>query len=231
MTIRNPTAAHVAPFAAWLALMHFLDLPQLPAAWAYAIRAGLCVALLLVCRPWRWYAPPALRHVPLAVGVGLFVLVAWVGLEGPWMDAAPGVREAYQRWLVLPLGGLRELDEATPYAPGVCGWPLAIMRLLGSGLVIALIEEFFWRGFVYRWMSGKDFTQVDPGRLTWVPFLLTAVVFASEHAELGAGLVAGLAYGWLYLRTRDIWAATLAHMVTNLLLGAYVLATGQYFFW
>ena len=80
-------------------------------------------------------------------------------------------------------------------------------------------------------MLGLDFTKVDPGRYAALPFMLVAIVFAAEHVEWFAGLLTGLLYGWLFLRTRDIWAAVLAHVVTNLMLGGYVLATGSYQFW
>jgi CAAX prenyl protease-like protein len=227
----SPIVAHVLPFAAWIALMHFLDVPQLPPAWAYALRSVLCLIIFMICRPWRYYERPNYRAWPMALAGGVIVLVAWVGLEGPWMDVVPGLRDLYIKWCILPFGELREPLTKTPYAPEVCGWPLAVMRLLGSGLVIATIEEFFWRGFLYRWLMGLDFTQVKHGHFVPGSFLITAVVFGAEHQEWLAGIVAGLVYGALYVRTRDIWSAVLAHMVTNLLLGLYVLRTGQYFFW
>lgn len=228
---RRALVAHAVPFAAWLALMHFLDVRGLTPALAYALRSALCAGLLLWLRPWRWYGPLRPGHVPWALAVGVGVFVLWVAGESAWLARWPAVQEFYVRWAVRPFGELREPVDATPYAPGVCGWPLALVRLLGSGLVIAVIEEFFWRGFVYRWMLGLDFTKVDPGRFAALPFLLVAAVFAAEHVEWFAGLLAGLLYGWLFLRTRDIWAAALAHVVTNLLLGVYVLATGSYQFW
>ena len=59
-----------------------------------------------------------------------------------------------------------------------------------------------------------------------------AAVFAAEHGSLAVpGLLAGLAYGLLFIRTRDVWAACLAHATTNLALGAYVLSTGHWEFW
>jgi membrane protease YdiL (CAAX protease family) len=195
----NPTAAHVAPFVAWLALMHFLDLPQLPPAWAYAIRSVLCLAVFLVCRPWRWYERPNWKALPLAAGVGVGVLVAWVALEGPWMDALPAVRDFYVKWGILPLGEWREPLPKRPLRPEVCGWPLAIVRVLGSGLVIGMIEEFFWRGFLYRWLLGLDFTQVPPGKFAWIPFLITAGVFAAGASGM-AGRPDGRSGLWLALR-------------------------------
>lgn len=228
---RAALLAHVVPFAAWLALMHFLDLRQLTPAWAYAIRSAVCLGLLAWFRPWRWYAPLQLRHVPLALGVGVAVFALWVGGEGAWAGRAPALQELYLRWGVRPFGDLRPALDATPFAPEVCGWPLAVVRILGSGLVIGVIEEFFWRGFLYRWLVGLDFTKVDPGAFARWPFLVVAVIFGVEHLEWLAGIVTGLLYGWLFLRTRDLWAAALAHAVTNLLLGAYVVATGSYQFW
>ncbi len=42
---------------------------------------------------------------------------------------------------------------------------------------------------------------------------------------------AGLAYGWLYIRARNLWAPIVAHAVTNGALGAYVVTTGHWSFW
>ena len=211
--------------------MHFLDVPQLPAAIAYALRSALSLGLFVYLRPWRWYARPAWHHVPLGAGVGVLVLILWVGLEDPAAAGWGPLQELYVKWGVRPLGELRPPLKALPYAPETCGWPLTIVRILGSGLVIGVIEEFFWRGFLYRWMFGGDFTQVDPGRYARLPFFAIALVFGLEHMEWLAGLAAGLAYGWLFLRTRDIWTVAFAHALTNLLLGAYVVARGQYQFW
>jgi CAAX prenyl protease-like protein len=223
--------AHVLPFGAWIALMHFLDLPQLPAAWAYAIRSTVCLGLLFYFRPWRWYAPPAWRYFPLGIVVGVGVLIVWVAPEHPAMARFGALQEWYVKWGILPLGDGRPAMTARPYAPEVCGWFLTIIRILGSGLVIGVIEEFFWRGFLYRWMFGGDFRLVDPGRFARVPFFAVALVFALEHREWLAGLIAGVAYGWLFIRTRDIWSVAFAHAVTNLLLGVYVVSTEQYQFW
>ena len=43
--------------------------------------------------------------------------------------------------------------------------------------VIAVIEEFFWRGFLYRWLVGKEFSSVDLGKLH-IPLLLAVGCFA-----------------------------------------------------
>jgi len=46
-----------------------------------------------------------------------------------------------------------------------------------------------------------------------------------------AGILAGLAYGWLYRASGNLWAPIAAHATTNLLLGVWVLSTGSWRFW
>lgn len=225
----NPTVAHILPFAAWIVLMHFLDVPQLHPSWQYALRSAAGLALLVYAKPWRWY--PALHgyNLPLAFIVGIAVYLAWVLPESPL--APDWLRSPYERWCVRPLGELRNPIEATPFAPAACGWGFTVIRALGSGLLIPFIEEFFWRGFLQRWVTGGDFWRQDAGRIDGVRFFLVAVVFGLEHMEWAAGIAAGLGYGWLYLRTRDIWAVGVAHAATNLLLAYHVVHTGSWQFW
>lgn len=225
--IRGPLCAHVAPFAAWMVLMAGLGEP---AAWTYAVRAAGTAALLVWMRPWRWYGRLHWRHVPLSVGLGIVVFVLWVA--GEW-GAVAGTRagQIYLTWGVMPWGALADRGRESPYAPAVCGWWLTLIRLAGSAFVIALAEEFFWRGFLYRWLQARNFLEVDPGRFDRLAFFSVALVFGFEHAEWLAGVLAGMIYGWLYLRTRDIWAPGIAHVTTNLLLGLYVLLTGAWQFW
>lgn len=228
-SLERATLAHVVPFVAWLFIAYMMGDPD---GWKYAVRSTVCLGLLVWLRPWRWYARFEIRNLPLAVLVGVGVCWAWIVGESHWVrEHLPAVHGLYVKYAVLPWGELREEGLGAGYAPEVAGWPFTLVRIAGSALVIAVIEEFFWRGWLYRWMQGRNFLKVDPGAFDRFAFFGVAAVFAVEHKELLAGLVAGLAYGWLYLRTRDIWAVVLAHVITNGLLGAYVVWAGAYWFW
>ena len=227
---RDPGAtwAHVVPFVAWLALQFLLGEP---AAWKYAVRAGTSLALLAWLKPWTWYPALNPRHLLAALAAGAVVFGLWVVPEAEWTQRYPALRAFYDTWLVMPLGKFPEYSGGEVYAPSACGWALTLTRLLGSALVIAVAEEFFWRGFFYRWLVDRDFTRVDPGLFHLGIFLAVSLVFGLEHNRWFAGLLAGCVYAGLYIRTRDIWAAAVAHVTTNLLLGLYVLACGAYRFW
>jgi len=230
-TAPSAARAHAVPFIAWMLLMLVLSKTELPSAVGYAMRTSLCVALLAWLRPWRWYTGLRVANLPVAVLVGVVVCVVWILPESPWLSRFPALQEFCLRHLMLPFGKLPVVAEISAYAPDSCGWPLTIVRLLGSAVVIAVIEEFFWRGFLYRWLRDQDFVSLDLGAFDWKMLLLTSVLFGFEHQRWFVGILAGLAYGWLAIRTRDIWAVSLAHGITNLLLGLYVLKTGAYGFW
>ncbi len=226
--IRAPVWAHVIPFAAWLFIMQMLGDP---AGWKYALRTLVCLGIFLYLRPWRLYAPLNLKNIPLAIAVGVGVFVVWIFFETDWMGRFPVIQEFYLKYGTIPPWKTPEVNLDRSYAPDVCGWHFTAIRILGSALAIGVIEEFFWRGFVYRWALKAKWLKVDLGEFDWKIFFFVALFFGLEHQRWFVGLLAGIAYGWMVIRTRDIWSAAIAHALTNLLLGIYVVWADKYVFW
>jgi len=102
---------------------------------------------------------------------------------------------------------------------------------VGASVVVAVMEEVFWRGFLLRWIVNQDFRKVPIGAFTWPSFLVTSALFAVEHPRWLVGLMAGVAYNLLLYRTRSLYACIVAHGVTNLVLALWVLHTGRWSFW
>ena len=238
--------AHVLPFALWLTVMVWFD--------SYNVRTISGLVVLAVFRPWRWYPRLQLKHILPALLVGVFIFVIWIGFETPWMmEHAPKVTEWYDKLFVNLMEPLktRELFDAGggnmvpysvieqgkphaglhPFAPEVTGWVSFWVHMLGTSVVIAIIEEFFFRGFAYRWMQGTPFFKINAGKLNWILLIVISVFFAVEHNEWLAGFICGMSFGLLYIKTKDIWAAIIAHGTTNFLLGLYVVKYGAYQFW
>ena len=222
--------SHGVPFLAWLFLMHMLGDPT---GWKYAVRAALCLGLFFYLKPWKTYDRFELKHAPLAIVSGLFVYGVWVFFETVLGTSTGIVQQFYLKYAVLPWGELPEIPtETSAYDPSLCGWPLSLVRLGGSAFVIAMIEEFAWRGLLYRWATGaKNFLKCELSRFDWTALLLVNVVFGVEHHRWLAGIIAGIVYTLVMIRTRNIWAAVLAHVITNFVLGVHVLMTGSYQFW
>ncbi|HWC98245.1 MAG TPA: CAAX prenyl protease-related protein, partial [Candidatus Sulfopaludibacter sp.] len=107
-----------------------------------------------------------------------------------------------------------------------------LIRILGSSIVVPIVEELFWRAWLMRWLIDKDFLKIPLG--TYVPsaFWIVAVLFASEHGAFWeVGLAAGIIYNWWMVRTRNLADCILAHAVTNGVLAGYVLLAGQWQYW
>jgi CAAX prenyl protease-like protein len=217
-------ACHIVPFLLWVGVM---SIPMSDVAIRYSIQVFVSLVAFLVMRPWYYYPALDVRFLPLSCLVGVGVAVIWILPESLWIKQYPGVFDFYSRYFI------RGDDPGNNFlfAPGQCGWFFTLIRFAGSAFVIAVIEEYFWRGFVMRWLVKSDFVAVEPAKVGMWVFWITAVAFGFEHNRWLVGILAGLAYGQFYRWTGNLLAVAVAHVVTNLLLGIYVLATGAYYFW
>lgn len=218
----SPIFVRSLPFGLYIALLAVEGLlpewaPAFDVRWLYPLKAGLVALTLAVL--WRHYAELRsyglpFKHLLLSLVVGIVVLVLWVNLDASWML----------------MGEIGEGYNPTNQA-GRIDWLMVAFRVAGAMLVVPVMEELFWRSFLQRWVQQSDFLALDPARIGVKALLIASALFAVEHLQWLAGLVAGLAYGWLYIRTRNLWAPIIAHAVTNGTLGAYVVVTRQWSFW
>ena len=74
---------------------------------------------------------------------------------------------------------------------------------------------------IVRWLAAVDEAMTE----------LRAVLFGVEHTQWFAGILAGLGYAWLYIRTGNLWVAILAHAVSNGVLSWWVISQGAWGFW
>ena len=105
------------------------------------------------------------------------------------------------------------------------------LRLFGMVVVVAWIEEFFWRAFLIRFLQGSDWWRIEFGTYQLGPLAATTVVFALAHplTEFPAAIAWFAVVSWLMLTTRNIYDCIIAHGVTNLLLAIYVIVTGAWY--
>ena len=171
---------------------------------SYAVRTA-AVAAVLAFALWRLRSVGEvrfrIRSADAAAGVAVGLLVFAAWVLPEQFDWA-----LYRRFCVVGEGG-------TPSAPD-SGAALLAFRLVGSAFVISVAEELFFR----RWL------------LRFAGFWWMVALFAVEHDRWLVGALAGVAYGLLATR-RGLGTAAVAHIVTNLVLGVWVLATGQFLFW
>jgi len=213
----HPVLARVLPFATYIVFLvaDSVRPDELGGGWLYALQVAAVAALLA----WLWPAYEELRGGPrptgrdwlLGLAVGAIVFALWINLDFGWAQVGSGRGVA---------GELAANDRHVGL----------LLRLLGAVLVVPVMEELFWRSFLMRWLENREFRAVDPRSVSWRAVSITSVVFGAEHHLWLAGIVAGLAYGWLYRHTGSIWTVILAHALTNLLLEVWVHRTGSWQF-
>jgi membrane protease YdiL (CAAX protease family) len=109
------------------------------------------------------------------------------------------------------------VDNPRVFAEGYeATWYTTILSLLVSTAFVPFIEEFFFRGVLLGWL--KDRIPVIPA------VVFTALAFAAYHQNwdyLVSLFAFGLILGWVFLRTKSIWPAVLAHGAYNLVIDLY----------
>jgi CAAX prenyl protease-like protein len=120
-----------------------------------------------------------------------------------------------------------DLAALSPWA--AAAW--LMIRVFGSVVTVPLVEELAFRGYLTRRLIAADFWRVRPGQFTWLSFLLSSVLFGVLHGRWLAGTLAGMLYALSYYRRGQLADAVLAHALTNALIAAYVLISGDWALW
>lgn len=107
-----------------------------------------------------------------------------------------------------------------------------LLRVLRAAVLVPIVEELFWRGWLMRWIIRHKFEEVPLGTYAPAAFWITAGLFALEHGPYWeVGFLSGAVYNWWMVRVKRVSDLVLAHSVTNACLAAYVLATGRWEYW
>ncbi len=246
MSLRsNATLAHLLPLVVFMAFLTLpgwfrIENPELPwfqrapEHWIYPIQTLVCAAILWCFR--RHYTLAPWRGLPLASGLAVIGIVLWI--------APSQLREALIARAVEPAPwwdwlGIVERKEG--FDPGVlAAWPWwqkagLCMRFVRMVLIVPLIEELVWRGFLMRYVIAGDrpWRSIPFGTHDWRAYgIVTGMVTLAHNPEdyLAAFLWGSLVY-YLAVRTRSLGACVFMHAVGNLLLGLYALITRNYGFW
>ena len=158
-----------------------------------------------------------------SIVVGVAVFVVWVGPDA----LIPGYRSHWIFQNSITGKVATSIDTALLTSPMVL-----VFRIIRAVILVPIIEELFWRGWLLRWLVKNDFQQVPIGAYTPSAVIITALLFASEHGPYWeVGLIAGLIYNFWVIRTRSLADCIVAHAVTNAVLCGYVLATGKWEYW
>jgi uncharacterized protein len=235
----KPFLAYTLPFALFMLGLVVEGLDFAKSYYPYVHTAKLVAVTLAIGWGWRYYPALKLRGLSLGLLLGAVGGVIWIVLC-TWsfeQRILPQLVELLASWLNWP-----ELKEwlrpasRTAYDPftqlgSYQGWIFSIVRLFGLVLVVPIMEEVFWRGFLNRYLVDEDWQRVPWGRFTRFSFSLVTLAFVLAHTEWTAALVWGVGINLVLIWTRNLWACIAAHAASNAVLGYYILAYDQWRLW
>ena len=242
------TKAHLWPFAGFMSFLVLLQLcesligwdhPAAPwwkqdvAQWIYPIQTLVILGLLI--RFWKCYRFDwnlkwsAIGVLFGAIGIGFWLLPTT--LYDAW--GLNGEVEGWMKWV----GIAKRADGFNPaiFENPVAYWASLSMRFLRAVVVVALVEEIFWRGFVMRFCMDWEgnYWKQPFGRAHWKSYLIVTVLFMAAHAPIdwGGALIYGSLTYMLCVWSKNLGACVVMHAVANLLMGIYVMSYGKYGLW
>jgi len=240
---RQPWLVFVLPFAVYMVVGSFEPTPETPGGQSiglsipyvyypavYGAKIGLTLLAMLAVLP--GYRAFPLRVRPLSLVVGVVGVVVWVGLcrldlEHRFLQ--PMLEGIGLDWLIG--SGTRSAFNPFEQYPGqpAWAWGFLALRLLGLAAVVPVIEELFLRGFVMRFVTDPNWPELPIGQVSRAAIVVGTLLPMLMHpGELLAAAVWFSMVTWLMLKTRSLWDCVAAHMTTNLLLGLYVLLSGDW---
>ncbi len=192
--------------------------------WIYALKTLLVGGIVIFLAPKVMEMRLSFSWEAVWIGVGIFLV---------WVFADPYYPKVDELWARISGKPMVATHIWNPFADCsvAMAWLAVGFRFVGSVCVVPLVEEVFYRSFFYRFIIREKFLEVPLTRFSAVHFCIVSVVFGLVHQQWVAGIFCGMAYQWLVIRKGRLGDAILAHAITNLLLGAWVVCFRAWNFW
>ena len=156
------------------------------------------------------------------MGIITWILVCELQLEQSLIGFLPGLLQPEERVAFNPFISITDPLQQ---------WFFICVRLVGLAVLVPIIEEVFWRGFLMRWIIDPAWQQQPLGRFTLSSFFWTTLLFTLAHPEWFAAAIYCILINLLLYWKKDLWNCIVAHATSNLLLGIYVLYFGAWELW
>jgi CAAX prenyl protease-like protein len=223
MTDQRKIVAYALPMSVFVGLLAVVSFVKkagggfwlsAPEYWIYPLQTVLCAGLLLWFR--RDYPLQRPYRIWFGIGIGLFVFLLWI---------------SPQQW--FGYAARRDGFDPGVFSGPVLYWGTVLFRFARLVIVVPLVEEIFWRGFLLRYLINEDFEKVSIGTFSWLSFAVVTAAFTFSHssADWPAAFLTGILFNGVAYRTKSLSTCVVTHALTNLLLGLWIMRTGQWGFW
>ena len=159
---------------------------------------------------------------------GVVGIVLWIGICGLGIEQNVMQSVGLGEWMPDRVG-FNPFDKISdPIRQNV----FLFFRFALLAAMVPLIEELFLRGWFVRWWEDTDWQNVKLSSIGSGGIIAVAVYGLATHpGEAIAAVVWFTLVSYLMIKTGKFWNCVVAHAVTNLLLGIYVVYFEQWHLW
>jgi membrane protease YdiL (CAAX protease family) len=198
--------------------------------WIYGVKLLATMAALRVVWPvYKSMMRPIGWH---GIAIGIVGAALWIGM----------CHLELERTYLVPLIERLGLDQflgfqtRSAYNPFIqlSGYPFGIalylvIRGIGLALIVPIVEEYFLRGFLMRFVAADKWWKYPIGSVTMNSVIAGTLVPMLMHpSELIAAAIWFSLITLLYVHSKNLWECIAAHCTTNLLIGIYVVLFGAW---
>lgn len=167
------------------------------------------------------------RNILSGIAFGIAGIVAWILLSRSNLDEA--VISVLPAW--LQPGPRLEFNPFEALSSPFFKWFFILVRSVGLVLLVPIVEELFWRGFLLRWVISANWEEQPIGAYTFRSFLWVVLLFTTAHPEWFAAAAYCILLNILLYWKKDLWLCIVAHSTSNFILVIYILLTGSWVLW
>ncbi len=135
-------------------------------------------------------------------------------------------------WITLPLPQTSDLDLNSFLTIDLTYAYLWIaIKVIGSCLLIPIVEEVAFRGFLLRFLIQRKFEQVPQGTFQFGSCFITALIFGLLHQHLWAGILTGIILNLSLYYRKSLFDSIICHSTANAALAFYIIYTSHWQYW
>ena len=203
--------------------------PNAAGNYLWLIIAEVVVLTVVLACFWKVY----LSHFPmtmdyLGIVVGALGFILWIGICSIGLERTALTALGLPDWLPERSG----FDPYLYFSQNIQLTAFILFRFTLLCLIVPICEELFLRGWLVRYVENPKWETVRLTSIGWRGCLAVVVYAAATHpAEAIAAIAWFSLVSWLMIKSGKFWNCVLAHAVTNLMLGVYVMWSHEWQYW
>lgn len=206
----NIAAPYITPLLTLLSLSLLFSLFTISWDWTYPIKVIILSFLLLKFR--KFYLN--------IINFNFSIYPILIGIFAAFL------------WLKIPsLAGNEQHQHSFLQSQNFIFITWITFKVIGSCILVPIIEEIAFRGFLLRFLIHKEFNKIHIGTFSLKSLIISSIIFGFLHQHLVGGFITSILFSIALYKKKSLFDAILAHSVTNIIIAYMVIFENNWSLW